>query len=107
MSIIFAAVLFASCSAKIFVPAESDVRTVTAKYPKATLADLKSGKALYETKCTQCHGAKKPSSKTEEQWHKIVPEMAGMAKKKGKAQISAEEQDLILMYLTAAVGPRK
>jgi cytochrome c5 len=96
-------VFLASCSAKMFVPSDADATRMGAKYPGTTVASLNSGKSLYEAKCSQCHDAKKPTSKTEEQWHKIVPEMAGMARKKGKIEISAEEQDLIIRYLTAAV----
>ncbi len=99
--IIFLAVLLPSCAAKLMPPAESDLARVAAKYPGVTLANLQDGKRLYETKCTQCHGAKKPSSQTVEGWQKIVPGMAEEAKKKGKQEITAGDQDLILKYLIA------
>jgi cytochrome c5 len=99
--------LLVSCSAKVFVPSEADASKMAPKYPGTTVASLNSGKVLYESKCAQCHEAKKPTSKTEEQWRKLVPDMVGLAKKKGKQEVSSEEQELILRYLIAAVDHGK
>jgi cytochrome c5 len=59
-----------------------------------------SGQMLYETKCNTCHTFKKPTSKTVEQWQKIVPNMVNMANKT-KILITEEEKKLILEYVVA------
>ena len=96
--------LLTSCSAKLTMPTDSDAARGTKKYNGITLSDLNNGKTLYEQKCTQCHNAKKPSSKSEEKWKKIVPEMAQKAIKKGKTPISESEQQTIIRYLVVMGG---
>ena len=88
-----------SCSAKLLTPSENDASRGASKFPGLTAAELVSGKAMYEQKCTLCHGAKKPTAKSEDGWRRVVPEMAGKSKRKGKGEISAADQELILKYL--------
>jgi cytochrome c2 len=69
-------------------------------YPDLTMESLNEGKGLFEKQCTQCHAMKKPGSRTAEQWHDIVPKMAGKANKKaGSDVINAQMQESILKYL--------
>lgn len=105
--IVCLAVILSSCSAKLLMPAEKDATAISSKYPGTTLADLNKGKAIYETKCTQCHPAKKPSAYTEAQWKHEVPDMAAKAKRKGKVEISEDEQTLILKYVLAMMDKKK
>ncbi len=60
------------------------------------------GKALYQTKCNQCHDLKKEKSESERGWRHHVPEMVEMSNNAGKL-ISKAEQDLILGYLLNAI----
>jgi mono/diheme cytochrome c family protein len=100
--------MLGSCSVKLISPTQSDVDRVSAKYNGYTLKDLNGGKALYEQKCSQCHGLKDPTAKTEDDWEKIVPEMAHKAENKPDvSKINSNEQDLILKYLvTMSTAPK-
>lgn len=51
------------------------------------------GKRIYEKKCGRCHTLHKPGEYRQKDWKKNVNEM------KEKAEISKEEQSLILGYL--------
>jgi hypothetical protein len=85
-------------SVQLLTPGQSDVERVKTKYPDYTLAELNQGKILYEENCGNCHSLKKPSSESEQEWNKIVPEMAKKADKKG-IKIDPKQQELILKYL--------
>jgi hypothetical protein len=63
---------------------------------------LAQGKALYKTKCNQCHDLKNEKSESERGWHHHVPEMSEMSNNAGKP-ITQAEQDLILGYLLAVI----
>lgn len=97
-----------ACTVKLMVPAQPDVDRVSAKYPGYSLADLNSGKALFETTCSRCHRLKNPTSRNEEKWDKIVPKMiAKLNKKAGKEVIDAGQQESILKYLvTMSTAPK-
>jgi cytochrome c len=97
--IIFSVMVLAACSPKVYKLSEDDATRGGIKFPGLTLAELNEGKALYETKCTTCHAAKRPGSKNEQEWRKIVPSMAEASKNKGKGVITEAEQDNILKYV--------
>jgi cytochrome c5 len=63
---------------------------------------LAQGRALYQTKCNQCHDLKNEKSESERGWHHHVPEMVEMSNKAGKP-ITQAESDLILGYLLNAI----
>jgi len=96
--VILPIILLAACSPKLRVATETGLTATT-----LSQGDMDKGRALYQAKCTQCHAAKNPASKSEEQWRKIIPIMADKAKSRGKKEINAEDQGIILAYL-AAVG---
>jgi cytochrome c5 len=101
-SIVFVSLLFlTACSAKLVSPTQTDADRVAQRMPGTTLADLQEGKALYQTKCSQCHALKKPSSKTESEWQQIIPIMAKRAEKAHKDLIDGHAQVQIMKYLTA------
>jgi len=101
-SIVIASFLFlTACSAKLVAPTQADADRVEQRMPNTTLADLQEGKTLFETKCTQCHGLKKPASKTESEWQQIIPIMAKRAEKEHKQLITGHDQEQIMKYLTA------
>jgi mono/diheme cytochrome c family protein len=76
-------------------PAESTLANSTAK-------TLLQGKALYQTKCNQCHDLKNEKSESEKGWRYHVPEMVDMSNNAGKI-ITQEESNLILTYLLDAI----
>lgn len=99
---IFLSVLFflAACSAKLYTPIQADIDRVSSKFSGYSLADLQEGKNIFEQNCSACHPLKKPTSRTEEQWNKIVPEMVKKVNGKAKKeQISPAQQELVLRYL--------
>jgi cytochrome c5 len=63
-------------------------------------AKLEQGKTIYSEKCIACHKLKNPSNFSKEELEKIVPKMTIMANKRD-ANITPEEQELILNYLLA------
>ena len=96
----FIVIIFSACSVKLIAPTESDVARVISKYPNYSLTQLQKGKSDYEKYCTQCHGLKRPSSKTEEKWDKIVPWMCKKNNEKPNLHhISDETQASILKYV--------
>ena len=97
--------LFVACAApKLLTPTQDDANRGAKEFQGFTLADLNSGKTLYESKCSACHGLKDPASRSEEKWKKIVPKMAAKSLKRGKGEIDAHSQDLIIKYLIT-MGP--
>ena len=104
--VIFFATVFSACSVKLLVPSQTDVDRVSRKYSGYSLTELNEGKTLYQQQCGNCHGLKKPSSRTEAQWNEIVPKMTKKANKNAEV-ISAKTQELILKYLiTMSTAPK-
>jgi len=99
-TIFILSVIFLTSCAKVLTPKQSDVQVGTAKFPGLTLAQLDEGRTLFKHRCTQCHLAKNPTSRDEEEWRDIVPKMAAKAEKKThKKKIPPADQELILKYL--------
>lgn len=98
---ILSLLILTACSVKLVAPTQTDADRVAQRMPGTTLADLQEGKSLFETKCTQCHGIKKPSSKTESEWQQIIPIMAKRAEKDHAQLITGHDQEQIMKYLTA------
>ncbi|CAN5405277.1 hypothetical protein BH09BAC1_BH09BAC1_22540 [soil metagenome] len=104
ITLLFALFLLVGCASyKAIMPTQVDADKGAATYTGYTLAELNQGKTLYEAKCGNCHGLKKPSSKTQEQWQQIVPRMAVKANKRGEV-INAHDQELILKFLVTMGG---
>jgi cytochrome c5 len=97
--LIIVVLILGACSAKLSSPAQSDADRAVNKFPDATLEKLIEGRRLVQANCGLCHPVKNPQSHSEEQWNKIVPEMVGKANRKKDANISDEQQKMILMYL--------
>ena len=66
---------------------------------------LKPAKAVFEAKCSLCHGIDRPlgKNKTLEKWSKTVSRM----QKKAPDKISDDDVNAILAYLNAVQGPIK
>ena len=103
------AVLFLAsvCFSQLATPTQQDADRGAAKYPGYTLEQLVAGKAIFEDKCSQCHGTKNPTKKDPEKWEHTVDRMVKKASKKEKKVITAEEQDAINKYLFTMAGAGK
>ncbi len=91
-------ITIASCTAsKMTVPSQANAAQQS--FPGATVADLKSGMALYEANCGLCHKLHAPADFEVNAWHNIVPDMV---QKVNQNQMKLNENDerLILMYVT-------
>jgi hypothetical protein len=98
--VIFAAVVLAGCaSAKLITPSQADVDRVSSKFPDYSLTELNNGKTLFEKHCGICHGLKDPTSRTEAQWTKIVPQMSIKVNRKEGNVLDANAEKSILRYL--------
>lgn len=93
-------IMVACNSSKLATPSQADIDRISSTYPDYTLADLTSGKELYENHCGSCHKLYQPTSHNAGQWKNIVPNMVNGVNKNGKV-LGAEQQDLILKYVTA------
>ena len=69
---------------------------------RALIVDYLVVKSTFETKCSTCHGteASLASKRSREQWEKTVKRMAA----KKPPEFTPQEIDLIIAYLTLAVG---
>jgi cytochrome c5 len=101
-------ILTACAAVKLIPPAQSDVDRVSSKYPGYSLAELNSGKALFEQTCNRCHRLKNPTSRNEDQWNNIVPKMIQkLNKKQGSTVINDAQEQSILKYLvTMSSAPK-
>jgi cytochrome c2 len=96
----FIVIVSACGTVKLLTPTQADADRGTQKFTGYTLADLNQGKTLFEQDCAKCHRLKRPESRNEEQWNKIVPKMVKKANKEaGTEKINQADQDLILHYL--------
>lgn len=108
--ILAAVIIMASCKTSSKAPktpkatgiTQSDADEITKKMGPTTIANLTEGEQIYTAECGVCHGLKKPSARTEDEWKAIVPPMVSKANAKaGKLQINETQQTLILKYLVA------
>jgi mono/diheme cytochrome c family protein len=92
----------ASCTAsKLTMPTQADADGAQRDFPGATLADISTGKGLYEQHCQSCHGLKTVTDYTVQAWHSIVPGMVEQANQKTPNSVSENDERLILMYVTS------
>ena len=97
--VLFFVAVLSACSVKLLTPTQPDADRGAKIFPGLTLDELAQGKKLNEEKCTTCHGLKKPGAFSEEDWKKIIPNMARRAEKANKPEIDSKSQDLILKYI--------
>lgn len=103
LSILALSLLISCAGVKLAVPVQSDVDRMHDTYPDYSLEQLLEGKALYETKCTRCHGLKDPVDFTVEEWSRITPNMIDKANRRQQT-ISETEGELILRYVSTMAG---
>jgi len=93
-------IIVACVSQKLSEPTEMDVEKGKTKFENLTLQELKEGKNLYSQHCSTCHKLFSPTSKTEEEWNKIIPIMVKKANSKaGQTVISPTDEEKIKKYL--------
>jgi cytochrome c1 len=101
-SILLLVIAIASCTAsKMIVPTQADADKAQRDFPSASLAELNSGKSLYEQHCNSCHGLKNLADYSVEAWHNIVPGMVQQCNEKTPNSVSESDERLILMYVTS------
>jgi hypothetical protein len=95
-----AMVVWAACTSKSKMaktsstePGETQLTAAKTKFPSVTMEELKKGHTIYYSSCTNCHGAKNISDRSEEQWVNVLDKMAP------KAKLSAEEKDAVWKYV--------
>ncbi len=95
-------VILAGCSStKRITPSQTDSDKIASKSPEYTLNELDQGKSLFEQHCALCHKLKNPTSYTEAEWNKIVPQMCAKVNKKEGNVLDAGAQESILKYVVA------
>jgi len=99
--IIIGTIMLVACgTTKLIQPTQADAERGGQKFSNLSLEQLIQGKTLYEQNCSLCHGLKKPGSRNEDQWNKIVPDMsAKVNRKKGEGTLDNEKQEVLLRYL--------
>jgi hypothetical protein len=75
-------------------------RVPTQAQPGEIVTDLEplQGARLYTMKCASCHALKPVRDFSQEQWNKILPDMAK------KAKIDAAQETLIMAYIKNELG---
>ena len=92
--------LLTACGAKLAALTQADADRGAKTIPGLTLAQLNEGQSLFKMKCSQCHPLKNPTSRTADEWRKVVPKMAAQAERRAnKQKIDPAAQEKILKYL--------
>ena len=100
--------IISACSPKVVTLTQADADRGAAKFKGVTVESLNEGKAIFQQNCNECHGYKKPASRTEEKWNKIIPGMvAKLNQKMGKEVIDAQKQELLLQYVVTMSSASK
>lgn len=84
------------CATAIVQPTREDVSWASARWPETTLEELQQGRTIYVRKCAGCHHLHRPDEYPADRWRSLVDEM------RKEAKVSAEEEELIVKYLSAA-----
>jgi cytochrome c5 len=97
---LFTLAFFVACNAQLLTLTQADADRGAEKFEGTTIESLNQGKAIFEANCNRCHGLKKPSSKSEEQWNSIVPQMVKKVNKlAGREEINPRNQEFLRRYL--------
>ena len=100
IAIISISIFLLQCTAKkaaVSKPMSPDVLTFAKKrWPDITQQDLDSGRRIYTTRCTKCHGMKKIAKRSEKAWIKILRVMTRLAK------LTPGEKITLAHYILAA-----
>jgi len=83
-------------------PVETQPTQPSQETPPTAAPPAGDGAALLEERCTVCHSLDRvtSASKTRQEWEQTVTRMVG----KG-ARLNADEQEILISYLTETYGP--
>ncbi|HXB11321.1 MAG TPA: hypothetical protein VNZ45_05000 [Bacteroidia bacterium] len=85
------------------MPTESDVAIAGTHWQGTTIDNLNQGYSIFDDKCTDCHGVKKPQDFTVEEWNSIMPKMGR------KAKLDSTQYNMVFRYILtkreALLGP--
>ena len=87
-------VVAVSCSPKT----SGSVTPVVKEQAMLPTLELKQGKSIYDSKCSQCHAPMAIDNYTQEQWNKILPDMSIRAK------LTATDASLVQAYVTWGIN---
>lgn len=88
---------FVACTAGGAAPVTPDLVARARRLdPSASEASLENGRALFSTRCHECHALPEPASRSAEQWPRILARMGTYAKLD-----DAQKRD-VTNYLSAA-----
>jgi len=92
-AVLAGAVFLAACATLAPHPTVEDVARAPTRSPAVTLADLERGRSLYLGRCSSCHHAFEPASKSVDSWPAYIDKM------KQRAKLSDGDAALVLDYL--------
>lgn len=99
VAVLCAAAALAGCANALPAPTAVDAERISSRFPRATVAELEHGRALYSKRCSSCHQLFDPARFSAERWQKELAQM------RNRAGLHDNEERLILQYLSA-VGER-
>ncbi len=93
--------MFVACAKSQVIPGQSASTTEPSARAETSDTQVASGAVLLEQRCTACHGLARVEStkKDRSEWERTVVRMVN----KG-AQLSEEEQEILIIYLTENYG---
>ena len=103
ISVLGVSTFFVQCRSKKLTNStmsNADMRKIMSvakkRWPDIKQADIDSGRSIYKTKCTRCHGEKQIMSRTEVLWQSSINKMAP------KAKLGVEQKELLTRYIFAS-----
>lgn len=100
-TIVAGVIMFVACTKAQTIPRQSLPTMAPSARPETSITQMASGALLLEQRCTACHGLARVESarKDRSDWERTVVRMVN----KG-AQLSKEEQEILIIYLTESYG---
>lgn len=93
----FLALLVSACSTNSFVPPPISLALIArARHDHATAPQLSEGRALFASRCIDCHTLPPVAKYTREEWPRLVAEMSA------RANLTGTEEQSLIAYLRAA-----
>ena len=86
------------------VPTQADASKGSQRFSGLTYNELHKGYDLYVTNCGSCHRLHQPAEHTEQEWNKLLPEMASRAKLNEKDRVLIYKYLMTMLESSAAKG---
>lgn len=91
--------LLGACTASLPRATASDVERARASSPEASQASLDRGRYLFQTRCSSCHDAYQPRTRTVPEWRHALDAMAD------RARLKPPDEALVWSYLQLFAAP--